>query len=258
MIQQDYIEYSNITQEEFNSNVTNSSELIKQDLESIQKSLRGLLDLKQDPFTMPEFNKFKYILSDSVSFPMKSFTYDIFKLSFNVDKSALRNKIYLFSPQFFSLVKNSNYKTFLEHVGGLGILSEVIKEENPEIKVTYSNIESDIFRFFNWRLSKNQLDIESKQLEYDFKIVDKYDVIVSDGILQYLNSINQENFIKNIVNSVNKDGLFCLLADISGKNENVPLYYDVDITKIHSILEYSDMNCIYGKNTFSSLWKKVI
>ena len=61
-----------------------------------------------------------------------------------------------------------------------------------------------------------------------------------------------------MIDITSKNGLLCLLVDISGENPEFPLKKNVDILRIHSILEQSDMVCIYGKNTFSSLWKKMI
>ena len=60
-----------------------------------------------------------------------------------------------------------------------------------------------------------------------------------------------------MINNLNKDGTICLLVDLAGESASV-LYNNVNIVDIHSILEYSDMVCIYGKNTFSSIWKKMI
>ena len=187
----------------------------------------------------------------------KNLIYDSFKVNFNIDKPTLRDKLSLFSPQMVSLITNSNYSTFLEYMGGTGILSELIKELSPSMNVTYSNVNSDMYNFFEWRINNYNHDINLLLLDDELQIENNYDVIVSDGNLQFFEEEIQIKIVNNLLDKVNKDGILCLLADIAGK-ESSPLYHGVDIVKIHSILEYSDMVCIYGKNTFSSIWKKMI
>ena len=233
MLKEDYIEYSGITNELFDIGIDGCSDLIKKECSKLYVE-----------------DKYEYI-SEYTKFT----TYDNFKSINNVDKQLLINKLKLFSPHLLSLIYKSDIKTCLEHIGGFGILSEIIKENNPHIEVTYSNNEGDMFRFVNWRYDKYQNDIKTLLLE-DFKIIDTYDVIISDGVLQYFSPSKQLGIISNIKNSLSKGGLLGLLIDISGSDESKPLYHDVDIVKTHSFLEYSDMICIYGKNTFSSLWKK--
>jgi len=225
-MKQEYSEYSGLSIEELDLNI-------------------GSNQIEQD-------KDYMWLLKNS-----KNLIYDSFKVNFNIDKPTLRDKLSLFSPQMISLITNSNYSTFLEYMGGTGILSELIKELSPSMNVTYSNVNSDMYKFFEWRINNYNHDINLLLLDDELQIENNYDVIVSDGNLQFFEEETQIKIVNNLLDKVNKDGILCLLADIAGK-ESSPLYYDVDIVKIHSILEYSDMVCIYGKNTFSSIWKKMI
>lgn len=222
----EYSEYSGIDSEIINSNILNSKELLNNDLLTL-----NTIDL----------------LVDS-----KNLIYDIIKYPFNVDKSQILGKYQLFSPYMMNLITTSEYSTFIEYMGGLGVLSEIIKENLSNVKVTFNSINMEISDFAEWRFSKKGLDIST-----NFTNV-TYDVVVSDGFLQYLDSDSQENLVISMIDITSKNGLLCLLIDISGEDAEAPLKKNVDIIKIHSILEQSDMVCIYGKNTFSSLWKKMI
>lgn len=176
--------------------------------------------------------------------------YDVVQHNFNVDKLRIATKFNTFSPQMLSIIFESNYTSFLD-LGGVGILSEVIKEMKPSIKVDFSNENKFISDFVKYRFEKYSLNINITE-----SIHDNYDIIVSDGVLQLYDDFQQVKNINKIKNKLNNNGLFCLLVDLSGSKGN-PVYNDVDILKLHSILEM-DMICIYGKNTFSSVWKKII
>ena len=186
----------------------------------------------------------------------KNATYLSFKLEFNTNTYSLESKLSLFSPQMLPLI-SSGYSTFLEHMGDFGVLSEIIKIKCPEMSVTYSNVESDIYHFVKWRFETDNIDIKTYQLDDNYRIYNKYDIIVSDGKLQFFTEDKQVKIVKNIVDNLNPNGIFCLLVDLSGKSSS-PLNNDVNITNIHSVLEDLDVVCIYGKNTFSSVWKKMI
>lgn len=231
MLKQDYSEYSNTSLEEIEVSISNSDDTNLSNIDS---------------------NKYSFYLKNSTGI-----IFDLFKIGFNFNKDLLKNKLLLFSPQMISIIHNSNYETCLEHIGGFGIMSELVKEISPVTKVTYSNIDSDLLKFVSWRQKKYNQDINILKLDDDFFINEMYDLIISDGVLQYFNSEKQVDIIKNMINNLNKDGTICLLVDLAGESASV-LYNNVNIVDIHSILEYSDMVCIYGKNTFSSIWKKMI
>ena len=176
--------------------------------------------------------------------------YDVVQYNFNIDKLKLYTKYNTFSPQMLPIIFESDYKSLLD-LGGVGILSEVIKEMNPNIKVDFSSDNTFIKGFVKYRSQKYNHNINVKD-----SIDQNYDIIISDGVLQLYDDIHQVEIIDKINNKLNKNGLFCLLVDLSGSKEN-PVYNDVDILKLHSLLEMN-MVCIYGKNTFSSIWKKII
>ena len=117
------------------------------------------------------------------------------------------------------------------------------------MNVTYANIDCDEFQFTKWRINIFKKDVRLLELN-SFKINDMYDIIVSDGVIQNFDENIQIGMITNMMTKVNRNGILCLLIDLSGNN--------VDIINLHQILEQSDMVCIYGKNTYSSIWKKII
>jgi hypothetical protein len=231
----EYSEYSGKSVDILESNISICNKLITEEISSYQKNReKSTID----------------ILVDS-----KNLIYDIIRYPFNIDKAHLLAKYQLFSPYMMNMIISSGYTSFLEYMGGVGVLSEIIKENLINSKVTFNSINNEIFHFSKWRFEKKGLDIST------IGYIDKdknYDVVVSDGFLQYLDSPDQEYLVQSMIDITSKNGLLCLLVDISGENPESPLKKNVDILRIHSILEQSDMVCIYGKNTFSSLWKKMI
>lgn len=223
----DYSNYSGINIDEINEFIKDSISLIKSD--------------------STQFN----FLKNS-----KNIIYDYIKMDFNINSQSMIAKFQLFSPYMLSLVINSNYNSVLD-MSGIGMLSRLINESNPNIHITYNNINTEISQFTKWLFDTYQQNIGVLNLDIS-DIIDSYDVIISDGNLQYFNKYEQENRLYTMISKVNKNGLLCLLVDISGYSEEYPIRNDVDIIKLHSILEQSDMVCIYGKNSFSSLWKKMI
>lgn len=230
----EYSEYSGNSIETIESNISNCNSLINDELNAYKHYVRSTID----------------IIVDS-----KNLIYDIIKYPFNTDKAKLLAKYQLFSPYMMNLIISSGYFSFLEYLGGIGVLSEIIKENLPHSKVTFNSINNEITKFSKWRFDKKGLDVST--IGYvDTEI--KYDVVVSDGFLQYLDFNDQCYLVQTMIDITSKNGLLCLLVDISGESSESPLKKNVDILYIHSILEQSDMVCIYGKNTFSSLWKKMI
>jgi len=168
---------------------------------------------------------------------------------FYSDRNIMIGKYQLMSPHMLGLVLVSHYRTCIEYAGGVGLLAEVIKESSPLMNVTYANIDCDEFRFAKWRINDLKKDVRLLELS-SYHINDTYDVIISDGVVQNFEKDIQIEMVSNMMEKVNKNGILCLLIDLSKDN--------VNIVDIHQILEQSNMVCIYGKNTYSSVWKKII
>lgn len=223
-MKQDYCSFSSLTIDELENNIINSSKEI----------------------LTTDGNSFLYNLKNN-----KNLIYQAFKSYDNTDLYELASKINFFSPHMLRIISSSNYKSCLEYLGGFGVMSELMLEVNSKLNVTYSNIDSEILDFTKYRIG-NKISI--LKLNNNCYINNKYDIIISDGNLQYFSKKDQQSIINNLSDNLNPDGMLCLLIDISGKKSS-PLYHDVDIDIIHSNMS-NDLKCIYGKNTFSSLWKK--
>lgn len=234
MILHDYAEFKSISIEELNNKIDNSKRFLLEDLEKYRNI--GI-------------NKMDYLFYNSVNLPLETI-----KIPFNIDINSMIDKYSLFSPYFLQLLNGKEYKKFLEFMGGTSLLSEYISILGKE--VTYGSVESEMFNFVKWRVNKNSLNIKIKEVARNFKLDENYDFIVSDGVLQLFKEDDQLQILESMYRSLNKDGVLVILVDWSGSKEN-PINYDVDITKLHNYLDEKDMVCIYGKNNFSSLWKKM-
>jgi hypothetical protein len=171
----EYSEYSGKSVDTLESNISICNKLITEEISSYQKNReKSTID----------------ILVDS-----KNLIYDIIRYPFNIDKAHLLAKYQLFSPYMMNMIISSGYTSFLEYMGGVGVLSEIIKENLIDSKVTFNSINNEIFHFSKWRFEKKGLDIST------IGYIDKdknYDVVVSDGFLQYLDSPDQEYLVQEI------------------------------------------------------------
>jgi chemotaxis methyl-accepting protein methylase len=91
----------------------------------------------------------------------------------------------------------------------------------------------------------------------DFELPEKYDVIFTDAVVEHLEAEQQERYVKKLGSYLKKFGLLCLLIDLEGSNPEMPMHNDVNIFKLHSLLEQAGLSCVYGKNTFSSRWVRM-
>jgi hypothetical protein len=223
----EYSEFTGLSIDEINENISNFKKLLSDDVSKYGH--------------IPTIINSKNLIFETLSYPFES------------SDTALIGKYQLFSPQLLPLALNSGYRTLLEFMGGLGLLSEISKKYSPNMEVDFCSMNNHITDFASWRFSKRDVKVNVSN-----DISRTYDVIISDGLLHYLNSSEQEILLRNMISRVNKNGLLAILVDLSGKDESNLLKQEVDIIKLHNILEQSDMLCIYGKNTFSSLWKKMI
>lgn len=231
---QEYAEFKSISIEELNNKIINSTNLLVEDI----NRYRNVGD-----------NKMDYLFYNSVNLPL-----EVIKVPFNIDLNSMIAKYSLFSPYLLQLLNGNEYKRFLEFMGGTSILSEYVSSLGKE--VTYASVESEMFNFVKWRVNNRRLNIKVKEVARNFKLDENYDFIVSDGVLQLFNENDQLQIIESMYNSLNKGGVLAILVDWSGSKEN-PINYDIDVTKLHDYLDRKDMVCIYGKNNFSSLWKKM-
>lgn len=200
-----------------------------------------------------DFNSYQ----NSIEFYEKSDSYIYDVLSNNLSRQKLINKINLFSPNLFAKMMNKNYKSFLEFGGGLGLFCELIKGLRPELEVTYVDIKSKISDFVKFRYKKRNIDVNQVIISQDdFFFSKKYDVIFTDAVIEHLPQDQQISYVNKLSFYINDGGLFIPLIDLSGKEESMPMHNNVNIFQLHSILESNGLSCLYGRNTFSSIWKK--
>lgn len=194
---------------------------------------------------------------NSFDFYEKSETYIYDLLYNNTSREKLINKINLFSPFLFKTIINPNYKSFLEFGGGLGLFCEIVKMMRPDLAVNYADIKSKVSDFTKWRFKKRNINVNQIIIpQSDFDFPQKYDIIFTDAVIQHLKEDQQVRYMQKLSSYVNNDGVLIPLIDLSGKEDIMPMYNDVNIVNLHNILENSGMYCLYGKNTFSSIWKK--
>lgn len=232
------------------------SQIIKDYAEFSGESLEELSNklINHKTINRDEFNQSK----DSFDFyeTSSSYVYDL--LYHNLNTQDVYSKIDIFSPHFFTFLKQKNWNSFAEFGGGLGTVCELVKSIRPDIKITYIDIKSKISDFTLWRWNKNNIDINTIIIpQTDFTLPDTYDIIFTDAVIEHLESNQQSRYIKKLIDYVNKDGLFIPLIDLEGNTAEMPMHFNVDIKKLHEIIELNGGYCLSGRNEFSSVWKKL-
>lgn len=233
-----------------------SSEIIR---DYIEFSNEDIIELTNRIFSYQSINIDNFNSYNSTyEFYEKSDTYIYDLLYNNISIQQLSSKIKLFSPDFFKMITNPTYKSFMEFGGGVGLFCEIIKSIRPDFNVNYFDIKSKVSDFATWRFNKRKINVNVNIIDQDNPTIEgSYDVIFTDAVIEHIEENKQISYIRKLSRCVNTNGMMCLIVDLEGKNDKMPMHFNVNIINIHNTLEQSHMVCVYGRNTFSSIWIKV-
>ncbi len=219
----------------------------QQDVESVVRQIENFQVTNADEFNEKKTRQDFYATS-------KNYIYDL--LGANHSHDAVLSKLNRFVPNFLELIKQHPGPRFLEFGGGTGVLVEII-ESKTDKRVTYVDIDGYISEFARWRLQKNNCQIETVIIpQDDFDLPKLYDVIFTDAVIEHLPDEQQLRYAQKLGSSLSDDGMLIFLVDLSGKDEKMPMHFDVNIQALHQILQKTGLTCYYGKNQFASVWCK--
>jgi len=227
----DYSEFSGMTISEIEHRISNFKELTRNEWN----------DFPYKTFHEKTFNFYK---------ESKNYIFDL--LSAGYEKEALINKLNYFNPFILLSLKIHPGKKFIDFGGGLGLMCEIACELGKE--ATYLDIPGQVFEFAKWRFRKYNIPIKMIcSSPVNPLLSDNFDIIFSDAVFEHL--VDPEGTAEILCAHINPGGLFILLVDLSGYTTEMPMHRNIDIQKIHQIIENKGLVNIQGKNTFCSIWK---
>jgi 2-polyprenyl-3-methyl-5-hydroxy-6-metoxy-1,4-benzoquinol methylase len=186
----------------------------------------------------------------------KSYIYDI--LSGNPSPEIRANLINRFIPEGIARMIDHPGDSFADFGAGTGVVCEIMARSSTK-KVIYIDIPSRMTEFAQWRFKKHELDVETVVIPEDgFTLPAFYDVIFTDAVWEHLPPEKQVSYLFQLMGYLKSHGLFYFLVDLSGHTEQMPMHFNVDIRVLHDNLTKWGLQCLYGKYTFASVWRKVI
>jgi len=184
----------------------------------------------------------------------QSYIYDLLTAHWNMVGPI--NKLHKFLPGFVDKIKNHPGNKFLEFGGGIGDVCQIMAEWGNK-DVTYMDIQSHITEFALWRFKKYNVPVTVQIIpQEDFSLQSTYDIIYQDAVLEHLPPEKQTGYTDKLCKGLNNNGLFIMIVDLSGESEDMPMHYNVDIVKVHDVIQQNGLSCLYGRNSFASVWQR--
>lgn len=242
----DYCEYSGISYKDVVKLINKGSELARDEWNHFVK-------MGSDEEIFEFYNRSKYYIYEVMQPYLEPKKY-------NKDVNYLR--IIKFAE---NIIKNKGSCRALDFGGGVGVLCILLAKANCE--VTYADLPGVISEFAGWRFNKHGVKIQ--QLSSRIDGVDlphnKYDLIVSDAVIEHLNRKYLGSFVQSFTNALVNRGYIYLLWDPT-YTESYPYHIlgmktrELDkVMQKHSLIRISDYLYIKSTNVNTlvrhSLWK---
>jgi len=184
----------------------------------------------------------------------KTYVYDL--LGANWNKVGPSNKMHKFLPGLMKMIQDHPGSEFMEFGGGLGVFTQIIKEHTGKT-VTYVDVKGYIADFATWRFKKYNVDVDTIIVPQDnFSFDKKFDIVFSDAVWEHLDPRTQIEYLHKMDQYINPNGVFILVIDLSGENEDMPMHYNVDITKVCDTMKGLGYTNLWYDNNFATVWHK--
>lgn len=184
-----------------------------------------------------------------------TYIYDL--LTAHADLGGVTNKLNKFIRGFMEHIHNFPGKKFLEFGGGIGDFCEIMATWG-EKDVTYMDIQSHVTDFAQWRFAKYNVPVKVQIIsQEDFELMDTYDIIFQDAVLEHLPPAKQLSYTRKLCQAVQPNGLFIMIVDLSGENPDMPMHYNVDINLVHDVIRECGFENNCGIGQFASVWTRV-
>ncbi len=174
-------------------------------------------------------------------------------LAANVSKNTLREKLDGYSPLFLNSIRNHPGKRFLEFGGGTGVFCELVADMGKD--VTYLDIPGRQFEFAKWRFEKHGIPVKMQQtVPGELRLEGTFDILFTDAVMEHLDDPCTPT--RDLCGHLAPGGIFIMLVDLSGEEEDMPMHKDVDIKALHATLSDAGLVCVHGHHQFASIWSK--
>lgn len=183
----------------------------------------------------------------------QSYIYDI--LGGNMSTTARANLINHFIPGLLAELRTHPHASFADFGGGVGAVCSIAATLFDD--VTYIDLETNITDFARYRFRTRNEAVQMVIIpSNDFTLPRSYDIICTDAVWEHLPPHQQIGYLAKVVSYLNSHGVLIFLVDLSGESPDMPMHFNVDIGLLHYLLTYMGMQCMYGHNTFASVWQK--
>lgn len=156
-----------------------------------------------------------------------------------------------YTPKILNSIRETAGKKLIEFGGGTGAFCEIAARMGKD--VTYLDIPGQPAEFAKWRFAKYELPVTIRLTTPGVLELDQnYDVVFTDAVLEHLDDPYTPT--RTLADHLNPGGTFVMLVDLSGEEEDMPMHKDVDVVRLHTVLEEAGLVNTYGRHTFASIW----
>lgn len=174
-------------------------------------------------------------------------------LAANHSTQELVNKLDGYTPLLLESIRNTPGTRLIEFGGGTGVFCEIAARMGKE--VTYLDIPGQPAAFAAWRFAKYDLPVTIQlTTPGTLELQGNYDVVFTDAVLEHLDDPYTPTRI--LAEHLNPGGTFVMLVDLAGEEEDMPMHKDVDVIRLHEVLEQAGLVNTYGRHTFASVWMR--
>ncbi len=228
----DYAEFAGLTLDEVVNRINSYKALTKQEWEHLPE---GDFGERAKVF----YERSRYYICDI--------------LAANHSTQELVNKLNGYTPLILDSIRNTPGKRLIEFGGGTGVFCEIAARMGKD--VTYLDIPGQPAEFAAWRFARHELPVRIQLTTPGvLELQENYDVVFTDAVLEHLDDPYTPT--RTLADHLNPGGTFVMLVDLSGEEEDMPMHKDVDVVRLHAVLEESGLVNTYGRHTFASLWTR--
>lgn len=173
---------------------------------------------------------------------------DSFSTPLNWDVGQFRQKLLLFSPYFMQMASAYDRPRVAEFHSGNGTFLDLAREDLAGCQTAYvagGPNSAVLFRHLYGDGAPHAL-LEAPPDPASL------DVVLSDAVLNLMTDHQVSSFVGSCSESMARGGLLCLLVNMAPDR----LRAGFDLPGIHASLAGHGLTCVFGMNTFSSLWLK--
>jgi SAM-dependent methyltransferase len=171
-----------------------------------------------------------------------------FSTPLNWDVDHFRQKLQLFSPYFMQMSGTYEKPRVAEIWSGNGTFLDLASRDLPGCTTRYvagGRNSAVLFRHLYGEGSPHEL-VEGVPED------ESVDIAISDAALNHMDDGQVESFVRSCSRSLARGGILCLLVNMDPDRTR----QGFDLPGIHSMMSGLGLTCVFGMNTFSSLWLK--